>query len=316
MPSNTIWERKGLIFRANTQLSWVDSHVYLPTAFVMPNCIRVYVAFWDKSKMGRIGYVDVDLEDPTKVIGSSIEPLLDVGDMGTFDEHGVSPLCAIQDAGGVRLYYAGWQRSESVRYFLFTGLAVSQDGGHTFNRYQNVPVIDRSPGIWQVRTGGCFLKEEDGWHCWYGEFAGWVMLKSKKTPQYNWCYMYSEDGIHWPERGELCLSVQPNTVFGYGRASILVDKAGMYHGWISVRTVEAGYQIRYYQSKDKIHWERPKHAEQLDLLPRESGFDSEETSFASIVRLPDGRVALFYNGRNFGEDGLAMAISQDSDIFL
>jgi len=305
-----MWDRKGIVFAPDGSSVWMQSHAFLPTAVLLEDCIRVFVAFRDKMKLGRIGFVDVDIDDPCKVIRYSREPVLDIGLPGQFDEHGVSPLSAVFDGDGrLRLYYAGWQRHPEVRYFLFTGMAVSDDQGLTFSRCQDVPVIDRSPGIWQVRTGGSFHYWENKWHVWYAEFCGQgYNHKNDLIPRYHWSYMSSEDGLHWPEKGNICLQAQEKAINGYGRAAILRRGDNSFESWVSVRTSDAGYRIGYCTSKDGLNWSEIDHRNR-GLLPRETGFDSEETAYASIIRHPQDpdKLIMFYNGRGYGKDGFAVA---------
>lgn len=308
-----MWKRKGIIFKPDGKYSWMNSHAYLPTALLLDDRIRVFVSFWDTNKIGRIGFIDVEIDDPTKVIGYSKEPVLDIGKSGQFDEHGVTPLSVIHDdSDQLRLYYAGWQRDNQVRYFLFTGLATSHDNGLSFNRFSETPVIDRTNNLWQVRTGGCFLHFNDVWHTWYAEFSGQSLNRQGKLiPNYNWSYMHSDDGILWPERGQVCLKSIPGEIHGYGRASILQTNQEGFHAWLSIRTATYGYRIGYTQSNDGIHWSEVDF-EKKGLLPRQSGFDSEETSFASIINSPtkESELIMFYNGREYGKDGLAVALGK------
>lgn len=58
--------------------------------------IRVYVAMCDASTVGRIGYVDVDARDPTKVLAVSARPVLDIGEPGCFDDNGVNPISIVR----------------------------------------------------------------------------------------------------------------------------------------------------------------------------------------------------------------------------
>jgi len=308
-----MWTRKGIIFQPDGNSSWMQSHAYLPTALALHDRIRVFVSFWDANKIGRIGYVDVEIDDPTKVIDYSREPALDTGNRGEFDEHGVSPLSVIYDTNGqLRLYYAGWQRDEKVRYYLFTGLATSDDNGLSFTRFSKTPVIDRTDEFWQVRTGGCTLFFDNAWHTWYAEFSGQTRdRQGKLIPTYNWSYMRSDDGIHWPDKGQVCLKSLPGEIHGYGRASILHKNDDGFQAWLSVRTVAHGYRIGYTQSMDGLHWSQIDFNEK-GLLPRQTGFDSEETSFASIINHPakESNLIMFYNGREYGKDGLAVALGK------
>ena len=81
-----------------------------------------------------------------------------------------------------------------------------------------------------------------------------------------------------------------------------------FHAWISVRTFLNGYRIGYSKSDDGLIWSKIDFHDN-GLLPRQFGYDSEETSFASIIQKPENKADLimFYNGRNYGEDGLAVA---------
>ena len=70
--------------------------------------------------------MDVDLNDPTIVVGHSIKPLLSDSNGEAFDSSGITPLCVLDEGDHIKLYYAGWKTyaNENKRYELFTGLAV------------------------------------------------------------------------------------------------------------------------------------------------------------------------------------------------
>ena len=59
-------------------------------------------------------------------------PVLDLGELGCFDDVGVMPSCIVNVDGAKLLYYAGWNTSTTVPYRISIGLAVSDDGGYTF----------------------------------------------------------------------------------------------------------------------------------------------------------------------------------------
>src|SRR5262249_7708059 len=128
------WEKLGRVYNAGGE-GWAASHAFLPTPLLLDERrIRVYVAFLDAERVGRIGYVGVGARDPRRVLGVWREPLLDVGRPGTFDDSGVNPVCLVEHAGRKYLYYIGWQLGVRVRYHLLAGLAVSDDGGERFRR--------------------------------------------------------------------------------------------------------------------------------------------------------------------------------------
>lgn len=280
------------------------SHAYLPTVTALPGRIRVYLAFRDGEGIGRIGYVDLNPEDPMRVIRVSDDPVLDIGPPGTFDDNGVTPLSIVETGGEIWMYYAGWHLSPSVRYHLFTGLAVSNDGGDSFRRYANVPIIDRTDSAWLLRSGVCVLKVGDKWKCWHAASAGYIKQGGKRIPSYDWAYMESDDGIHWPDQHVVVIPASPGKIIGYGRAHILYESE-KYKAWISVRTLQTGYKIGYATSPNGIHWSELDY--ERGLLPSGDGFDSKEVCFSSVFDV-GGKRYMVYNGNDFGLSGFGLAI--------
>ena len=59
----------GLIYAPDGSQPWAKSHAMLPTPLDMGDGrLRIYVAFVDENTVGRIGYVDVDARDPSRVL--------------------------------------------------------------------------------------------------------------------------------------------------------------------------------------------------------------------------------------------------------
>jgi hypothetical protein len=73
----------------------------------------------------------VDANDPRTVLDLSREPLLTLGERGTFDDNGMMASCVVSAHGRKYLYYIGWNPQVTVSYRLAIGLAVSEDGGRT-----------------------------------------------------------------------------------------------------------------------------------------------------------------------------------------
>lgn len=278
------------------------SHGYVPTACVQDDRIRVFAAFWDTDRKGRIGFVDLDARDPTRVLGYAPEPVLDLGVPGAFDEHGVTPMAIVADGPALRLYYAGWQRTEQARYLLFTGLATSTDRGASFTRRSNVPVLDRTPGHHLVRTG--FIDRHGAtWKAWIAESDGMTDIAGKPTPTYGLSYIESPDGIAWPAASRPCFRQGQDGVFGFGRSAIWRDGSA-YHAMLSVRR-RTGYVIEYARSADGISWSAPETGGYA-MLPHHTAPPERETMFPSVVNAGGARYA-FYNGNEFGKKGIRCA---------
>ena len=147
------WQKLGRIYVPDGTLAWAKKYACPPTPLLMPNgVLRLYTGFCDENTVGRAGYVEVDPADPTKVLNVTAEPVLDIGVPGAFDENGVLPTSVIRVGDEIFMYYVGYQLGYKVRYFQFEGLAISRDGGATFSRYSQVPVIDRSDDEMHNRT--------------------------------------------------------------------------------------------------------------------------------------------------------------------
>src|SRR5262245_703770 len=114
-----IWRKLGRIYVPSGERWWARRYATIPTVVRLDDAtLRVYFAGLDEQNLGRIGYVDLDAGDPTRILGESPEPVLDVGERGAFDDCGVNPSCAITIDGRCHLYYIGWQRCEQVPYML------------------------------------------------------------------------------------------------------------------------------------------------------------------------------------------------------
>ena len=170
------WTKLGLVLRPGGEGGWMHSHAQVPTPLVLPDAgvIRVYFASRPQKNLTLPTFCHLDLDDLTRVIRVNEQPLLDPGPPGTFDEHGIMPSCALEADGAVLLYYSGWSRSASVPYTNATGLAVSEDGGLTFRKVSEGPILSRNLHDPYSATSPVVLKEGEGWHMWYCSGTGWV----------------------------------------------------------------------------------------------------------------------------------------------
>lgn len=305
MARNSRWRRLGHVFVANGQADWMQSHAMLPTPLLMGQTIRVYVAFCDRKMVGRIGYVELRADNPTEVVGISKEPVLDIGLPGAFDDHGVNPATIIERDGELWLYYIGWQLGNRVRYTLYTGLAVSQDGGHFFRRQLTTPVLDRCTGEELVRTAACVGRDSCGWRVWYAGGGEFVWDGDRERPTYALRHARSDNGVVWRDSTVIFPVERDKGILGFGRPFVHRRSDGSWRMFYSLRLNNTGYLIRHAVSEDGLHW---THDPSLDLLPDGKGnFDSDMTCFASIVDTVNGTF-MFYNGSDYGRTGFGIAI--------
>jgi hypothetical protein len=267
--------------------------------------LRIYVTMCDASGVGRPGYVDVDARNPVSVRQVSAEPLLDVGRPGTFDENGVAVCSVVQASPGVfYMYYVGFELGTKIRYRLLTGLAVSRDGGRTFVKHQETPILERSPGELMFRCGPCVRADGGRFRMWYIAGSDWTLVHGKPMPVYGLRYMESEDGIHWPDSGSPGMELDHAAEHGFGRPWVCEDARG-YELYYSIRRRDVGaYRLGYARSRDGRSWIRQDAEMGLDVTP--GGFDGNAIMYSAVVTA-GGRTFCFYNGDKFGEAGFAVA---------
>src|SRR4051795_13747330 len=124
------WRKLGVVYAPAGDRAWARQYAHLPTPVVWDErTIRVYFAGLDAEKFGRVGYVDVDAADPTRVRAVSPEPVFDLGLPGTFDDSGVNPSYLVRVGDRWRMYYIGWQRSRRGAYLLFARGGAAPGGG-------------------------------------------------------------------------------------------------------------------------------------------------------------------------------------------
>src|SRR5205807_3262627 len=139
--------------------------------------------------------VDLDADNPSKVLRVSDRPALDVGIPGAFDENGVVPCAIVRRDHSLYLYYAGYQLGHKVKFFVFSGLAISTDGGNSFQRYSRVPISDRTDREPYFRVVHSLMPENGVWKIWYGGGDSFSQANGKQLPNYDIRYTESPDGI-------------------------------------------------------------------------------------------------------------------------
>jgi predicted GH43/DUF377 family glycosyl hydrolase len=268
--------------------------------------IRVYLGFCDHGGVSRIGFIEVDADDPSRIVKVSNRPVLDIGVPGAFDDNGVVPSSIITRENVKLLYYYGFQLGVKVRYFIFSGLALSRDGGETFERYSTTPILERSPSDLFVRSAPFPILEERTWKLWYVGGSSWAEVGVKLVPVYRVKYLESPDGVSWRGEGVPCIDFKDRDEHGFGRPFV-IKEGGSYKMFYSTRTRSKGYRLGYAESEDGKSWKRKD--EDIGIDVSSSGWDSEMICFASIVR-SRGKTYMFYNGNNFGETGVGYAVME------
>jgi len=263
---------------------------------------RIYYSGRNDKNQSHITWADVDLNIPNRVIAYCDSPVLSPGDLGCFDDNGVTPSCVLNLGNGEKaLYYIGWNPGSTVRMHLFGGLAISKDGGRSFQRWSRAPIIERCPTDPFLNTAPWVVEAENGYRMYYVSGCGW---KHKDLPQYNIKMARSRDGKIWQRDGHVCIDFKDDTENALARPYVVFED-GVWKMWFGHKGDT--YRIGYAESPDGIAWQRRDDLVGIDVSP--TGFDSDMIEYAAIVEY-NGRHYMFYNGNNYGIDGIGMAVEE------
>lgn len=301
------WRKQGLIIEPDKSKWWSQYYAILPTPefLVNENLIRIYYASADADRNGRIFFIDVNADNPGETVFQSHQPMLDIGEPGTFDDSGVCP-CSIVNLGAEKyLYYVGFQRCEKVPYMLFSGLATGD--GNSFHRLSPAPIIDRTSHSFLSAAAPYVLKEQDIFKMWLWIGKQWLTVNGKKYLSANIGYAESSDGLHWNLINDHCIVPALQNEFSLGRPWVIREK-NRYRMWYSVRYIDKLYRIGYAESADGLNWTRKDSEVGIDVS--DSGWDSEMICYPSVIKVKD-RTYMFYNGNRNGETGFGYALLEE-----
>jgi len=307
-----MWRKKGKIFNVSSQFNWNQSHAQVPIVDVLEDRLRIYYATRNQDNKSNVSFVEVEKNDPTKIIYEHLMPLFDFGRLGTFDDSGIMPTSIINVGSKKYLYYIGWTTRGTVPYQNAIGLAISEDGGLTFNRLSEGPIISINH-VEPYFSGTSFvIFDDDIYKMWYLSCTEWIKTQTKVEPIYNIKYAESQDGINWNQTGTVAIELSPDE--GGLVSAAVIKRDGTYQMWFGKRkkedyreNTENTYRIGYAESTDGINWVRKDDFSGIDLS--EEGWDSQMISYPYVAKV-NHDFLMFYNGNGFGRSGFGYAIWQ------
>lgn len=297
------WIKKGFIFGPDGAMPWAKDTALTPTPILLnEETIRVYAGFRDETGVSRIGFVDVDSSCPSNVKRFSAGPALDIGSNGMFDDNGVILGDVIRVNSDIRMYYVGFQLVSKVKFLAFSGLAISKDGGDTFVRYSNVPILDRSNDSLFIRAIHSVVKIEDQFHMWYASGNGWELINGIPYPQYRIRHAISKDGFNIETEGNICVDIE-GLEYRIGRPRVFRLNNHFFMHYTR-GTTDGQYLAGLAESFDGVHWKRID--SELGIGLSETGWDAKHLCYPAVITAK-GKTYMFYNGNNMGKAGFGYA---------
>lgn len=260
----------------------------------------------DDDGVSRLEYIDVAADNPSEIIAIGKAPVLDVGADGTFDDNGIILGDVLGEDDNLWMYYVGFQHVQKVKFYAFTGLAISHDGGLHFERYSQVPIMDRSDKARYARTIHTVIKEGSTYKVWYVITDCFTQIAGNPYSVYDIWYCESEDGIHMPMDDTCRCITTEGDEYRIGRPSVYKTDSG-YEMFYTRDTRSKEYIAGYATSKDGIHWTRDDDNPRMLLRKSGTGFDSDMACYPVKAVYKD-KTYIFYNGNGMGLSGVGYAI--------
>lgn len=291
------WEKLGRIFKADGQFEWMQTHAALPVpVHVEGDIFRVFFSTRDGGNRSNGAYLDIDIRQPDAILDLSAKPVLEPGQLGLFDDCGVS-LSSFCPQNGL-LYYLGWNLPKTVPFCNRIGAASLS--GTRCDRISRLPVLPPSESE-PFSFGYPFVMKFGGsYKMWYDTNFEW---SSNSTTGYRFTLRSasSVDGINWV-RDNVDVLPQEGDEWAISRPWVLEDQ-GVFKMWYSINT-SGKYRIGYAESPDGLAWTRKD--DMAGISPSASGWDSDEIEYAAVFD-HEGELYMLYNGNGYGKSGLGFA---------
>jgi hypothetical protein len=256
----------------------------------------------DGSNRGAAGFIDLDPQEPTRVLAVSDMPVLAPGPLGTFDDRGISIGSILQYNNQLWMYYMGWNKSVDVPFRNAIGLAWSADAeGRTFTKAFEGPLLDRSrfdpftmsyPYV--VPPG----PNVDRWTMYYGTSRAGGLREEEMA--HILTAAESNDGIDWRPTGREVVSLEAGE-YGLARPWIWKHDGKV---WLFYSIRRATYSIGV--SRFDVDTNRFLRVSNNLFGSSPDDWDNHASCYPALIAA-GGRILMFYNGNGYGQSGVGVA---------
>jgi len=302
------WRKLGRIFVATGQFPWMASHASVPFAEkIEGELYRVYFTTRDSQNRSHIGWLELDITRPDRILRLSQAPIVAPGMAGRFDDSGAMMSWLVRHNGQRFFYYIGWNTRITVPFHVSIGLAVgSEDGRQPVATTREGPILERSLSDPYFCSNPCVLVENNLWRMWYLSGLGWADLGGRASASYDVRYAESDDGVHWRPTGRRAIGLDFPGEFAVARPCVLREPQG-YVMWYCVRLRDRPYRLGVARSADGLAWERE--LPDPGLNPSPDGWDSEMIAYPHVFYHGEDQYML-YCGNGFGRTGFGLAVRE------
>lgn len=311
------WKKLGKIFDPTKYKLANDCREFAqsPQALVFDKFVRIYFSTRKRENNGKylsyISFIEID-KNFKEIKNVSQHNVIELGKLGCYDEHGIFPLNVLKYGEKTLGYIGGWSRRVSVSVETSIGLAISKDGGYTFKRIGDGPVLTSSLNE-PYLVGDPFVSVFDNlFHMWYIFGVNWK--RCNQNEQFDRIYKIghaiSIDGINWQKDNRQIITDRLNSDECQALPTVIKinNKYHMFfcyrHAFDFRKNKNKSYRIGYAYSNDLSNWIRDDSNGGIDVS--DEGWDSEMLCYPNVFECDNG-IFMLYNGNDFGRHGFGIA---------
>ncbi len=301
------WKKLGLIFNPTNRMDWMMTHATVPTPLHLEgDRYRIYFSTRNSQNHNQVGYIEIDITKPTEILKISENPVIGVGELGMFDCDGIYGTCIVPYKDKIYFYYAGWNAGLRGLFNSALGVAISEDGGLTFNKLRNYPIMQRGEhNAWAVMAP--FVMVDNGkWKMWYA--SGERMFLNQKgilKSNYDIKYAESDNGIDWIQTGDVSIPLA-GIDSNIARPCVIKENEKYVVWYPHITLKDEQYRIGYGESSNGIHFERMDSKINFPIADNQEAFDSLAVTYP-LVFSHNNEKYMLYNGNEFGKLGIGLA---------
>lgn len=300
------WKKLGLLFKPIGNQNSV-SHCQHATPIQLTNSsYRIFYGSRNFNNLTQVFYFDFDVAE-LKILAYSEKPVLNLGEMGFFDQHGIYPSSVLEREGNLFLYTIGFTQGAAPLYYTRVGLAKGTSLGE-LEKYSSAPILNVSDYDPCTVTGPFVMFDKGVYRMWYVSGYKWDKnADGDIQSHYHIKYAESQDGIDWKREGLISIAHKQPGETNIARPWIIKED-GIYKAWFSYNCGKQGYRIGYAESTDGGYtFERMDHLAGITIS--DEPWENEAVAYPAVI-VNNGKKYMFYNGNKFGKDGIALAIEE------
>jgi len=297
------WQRLGRIFTASGQRDWMMSHASVPYAeHIEADLFRIYFTPRDAQNRSYLGWLEIELSRPDRILRIAETPLLGPGLPGSFDDCGTMGSWLVTEGGRRHHYYIGWNIRKPMPFHVSIGRASENTDGELEKLAG--PILDRTPIDPWFCSNPCVMLENGVWRMWYLSGLGWKNAEATPSASYHVRYAESSDGINWDRAGMTAIDLTHPDEIAIARPAVVRTDDG-YLMWYCYRGNSFPYRLGHARSPDGLAWTR--FDDEAGLSPAASGWDGSMIAYPFVFDHHGSRY-LLYCGDGFGRSGFGLAV--------